>query len=53
MKDTFSIGLGDYPYPELERPTNARLVARVAQIAREMGREVATGQEARAMLGLK
>ncbi len=48
-----SIGLGDYPYPELERPTNARLVARVAQIAREMGREVATPQEARAMLGLK
>ncbi len=48
-----SIGLGDYPYPELERPTNARLVARVAQIAREMGREVATPNEAREMLGLK
>ncbi|MBM4259437.1 MAG: 3-keto-5-aminohexanoate cleavage protein [Deltaproteobacteria bacterium] len=48
-----SIGLGDYPYPELERPTNARLVARVAQIAREMGREVATPKEAREMLGLK
>ena len=48
-----SIGLGDYPYPELERPTNARLVARVAQIAREMGREVATPSEAREMLGLK
>jgi uncharacterized protein (DUF849 family) len=48
-----SIGLGDYPYPELERPTNARLVARVAQVAREMGREVATPKEAREMLGLQ
>jgi uncharacterized protein (DUF849 family) len=48
-----SIGLGDYPYPELERPTNARLVARVAQIAREIGREIATPQEARQMLGLQ
>lgn len=47
-----SIGLGDYPYPELELPTNARLVARVAQMAREMGREIATPQEARKMLGL-
>ncbi|MGE0822981.1 MAG: 3-keto-5-aminohexanoate cleavage protein [Candidatus Binatia bacterium] len=47
-----SIGLGDYPYPELELPTNARLVARVAQIVREMGREVATPGEARQILGL-
>jgi uncharacterized protein (DUF849 family) len=47
-----SIGLGDYPYPELELPTNARLVSRVAQMAREMGREIATPQEARKMLGL-
>ena len=48
-----SIGLGDYAYPELELPTNARLVARIAQIAREMGREIATPAEARQMLGLQ
>jgi uncharacterized protein (DUF849 family) len=48
-----SIGLGDYPYPELEFPTNARLVSRVAQLARDMGREIATPEEARKMLGVK
>ncbi len=48
-----SIGLGDYAYPELELPTNARLVARIAQIAREMGREIATPAEARQMLGVR
>lgn len=47
-----SIGLGDYAYPELGQPTNAQLVARVAQIAREVGREVATPREARGILGL-
>lgn len=47
-----SIGLGDYAYPELGQPTNAQLVARVAQIAREVGREVATPREAREILGL-
>ncbi len=47
-----SIGLGDYPYPELEFPTNARLVSRVAQLARDMGREIATPEEARKMLGV-
>jgi 3-keto-5-aminohexanoate cleavage enzyme len=47
-----SIGLGDYPYRELELPTNARLVARVAQLARDMGREIATPAQARQMLGL-
>lgn len=47
-----SIGLGDYPYRELKFPTNARLVARVAQLARNMGREIATPAEARQMLGL-
>ena len=48
-----SIGLGDYHYRELELPTNARLVARIAQMAREMGREIATPAEAREMLGIK
>jgi 3-keto-5-aminohexanoate cleavage enzyme len=47
-----SIGLGDYPYRELEFPTNARLVGRVAQLARDMGREIATPAEARKMLGI-
>ena len=48
-----SIGLGDYAYPELGSPTNAELVARVAAIARELGREVATPDEARAILGMR
>jgi 3-keto-5-aminohexanoate cleavage enzyme len=45
-----SIGLGDYAYPELGRPTNADLVRRVSEIARTMGRETATPGEAREML---
>ncbi len=47
-----SIGLGDYAYPELETPTNARLIARAAQMAREMGRDIATPEETRKALGL-
>ena len=47
-----SIGLGDYPYGELEYPTNAGLVTRIAQLARDMGREIATPAEARALLGI-
>ena len=47
-----SIGLGDYHYTELGTPTNAELVARVADIARSLGREVATPQEARRILAL-
>jgi uncharacterized protein (DUF849 family) len=47
-----SIGLGDYPYAELGRPTNAELVRRVAEMARELGREVATPEEAKAILGM-
>ena len=47
-----SIGLGDWDYTELGEPTNAELVARVAQIARDAGREVATPAEARAILGM-
>ena len=45
-----SIGLGDYAYPEIGCPSNAELVGRVAQIARTMGRELATANEAREML---
>ena len=45
-----AIGLGDYAYAELDRPSNAELVRRVAEIARTMGREVATPREARELL---
>lgn len=47
-----SIGLGDYQYPELGTPTNAELVARVVDIARACGREVATPEEAKRILGI-
>jgi len=51
------VGLGQYhpwSWPDLsnERPTNAEQVARVAEMARAAGREIATVDEARAMLGL-
>jgi len=45
-------GIGDYPYPELGQPTNADIARRVAQIAADAGREVATPAEAKEMLGL-
>lgn len=45
-----SIGLGDYTYRELGLPTNAELVRRIADLARDLGREVATPAEAAAML---
>lgn len=48
-----SIGLGDYGYPEIGKPSNAELVKRVADIARAVGREVATPAQARAMLAVK
>jgi uncharacterized protein (DUF849 family) len=45
-------GIGDYPYPELGQPTNAEVARRIARIAAEAGREIATPAEAREMLGL-
>jgi 3-keto-5-aminohexanoate cleavage enzyme len=45
-----AIGLGDYPYTEMGTPQNAELVKRIAGIARDMGREVATPSEARQIL---
>jgi 3-keto-5-aminohexanoate cleavage enzyme len=45
-------GLGDYPYPELGYPTNAELVRRFADLGRDLGREPATTDEARDMLGI-
>jgi uncharacterized protein (DUF849 family) len=47
-----SIGLGDYTYAELGRPTNAEIVARIAGMARELGREIATPEEAKAILAM-
>jgi uncharacterized protein (DUF849 family) len=45
-----AIGLGDYPYKEIGTPRNAELVERIAEMARQMGREVATPAEARRIL---
>jgi uncharacterized protein (DUF849 family) len=47
-----AIGLGDYPYNEIGTPRNAELVERVAEMARQIGREVASPAEARRILGL-
>jgi 3-keto-5-aminohexanoate cleavage enzyme len=47
-----AVGVADYPYPELGYPTNAQLVGYVAEIARYMGREVATPAEARDLLAM-
>jgi len=47
-----AIGLGDYPYNEIGTPRNAELVERIAEMARQIGREVATPAEARRILGL-
>ena len=45
-------GIGDHPYAELGSPPNEEIVARVARIAREAGRAIATPQDAREMLGM-
>jgi uncharacterized protein (DUF849 family) len=47
-----AIGLGDYPYSEFGTPRNGELVERVALMARQVGREVATPTDARRILGL-
>jgi uncharacterized protein (DUF849 family) len=47
-----AIGLGDYHFSELGEPTNAELVQRLAAIAAEVGRELATPAETKAMLAL-
>ncbi len=47
-----SIGLGDYIYSEIGMPTNAELVRRIADMARDLGREVATPAEAKSILGM-
>ncbi|MDJ0895522.1 MAG: 3-keto-5-aminohexanoate cleavage protein [Alphaproteobacteria bacterium] len=47
-----SIGTGDYPYAEYGQPTNAALIERVVAQARSLGREPASVEETRAMLGM-
>ena len=47
-----SIGLGDHPYSRFGKPRNSDLVAMVADMARTLGRPVATPQQARGILGL-
>jgi 3-keto-5-aminohexanoate cleavage enzyme len=47
-----SIGLGDYTYTELGQPTNADVVRRVVDIARDLGREIATPEEAKGILAM-
>jgi len=47
-----AIGVGDYHYRELGLPTNAQLVARIADLARSLGREIASPDDARRMLGM-
>lgn len=46
-----SAGLGDTAYASLGQPTNADIVRALVAIARDHGREVATPEEAREMLG--
>ena len=47
-----AIGLGDYTYPELGTPDNGEVIRRVVEIARALGREVATPEDVRSTLGL-
>jgi 3-keto-5-aminohexanoate cleavage enzyme len=48
------VGTEDYPFIREGEPAknNAELVARIARLSREMGREVATPAEARRLLGI-
>lgn len=47
-----ALGLGDAPFHELGKPTNAEVIAEAARRVRAAGAEVATPKEARALLGL-
>lgn len=45
-----AVGLGDHPYTELGSPTNAQLIKKFADLARQHGRGVATPEEAKKIL---
>ena len=47
------IGLGDYPYSDMGAPTNAEVVRAVVELANRLGREIASPDEARTLLGLQ
>lgn len=47
-----SIGLGDYPYSNIGNPKNAELIRIVREQAEALGREVATLDETREILGM-
>lgn len=47
-----AIGLGDHHYAERGAPTNADLIAQVARLARERGREPAAPNEVKRLLGI-
>ncbi|WEJ08736.1 BKACE family enzyme [Sinorhizobium prairiense] len=47
-----AIGIGDYPYPELDYPPNEVLIRETVRVIRAAGREPATPDEVRAMLEL-
>jgi uncharacterized protein (DUF849 family) len=50
------VGIEDsiyYNYPDKELATNEKLVERIVRVARDVGREIATPEEARTILGLE
>ena len=47
-----ALGLGDAPFRELGKPTNAEVIREAVRAVRAAGAEVATPEEARARLGL-
>lgn len=47
-----SIGTGDYPFAEYGAPSNAEIIAKVVRQARDLGREPATVEETRSILGM-
>ena len=47
-----SVGLGDYPYTEIGTPTNSELISKFVDIAKSLGRESATPEETRTILGI-
>jgi len=47
-----AIGIGDNPYNELGEPTNAEVIHEIAHMASLLGREVATPEDTRRILGM-
>ena len=47
-----AIGIGDYHYKELGAPTNAELIKRAAEMAREVDRGIASPDEVKAFFNM-